>query len=152
MRTFDHSPLFRATVGFERLFDLIDAASRPNFPPYDIEKIGEDHYRISMAVAGFRPDEIEVSQNGSELTVAGKKAHEKSERQLLHQGIAFRDFRQSFRLAAHVKVTQARLENGLLCIDLEREVPEELKPRKIEIVTAASAAPAIEGETGQAAA
>jgi len=136
MRTFDHSPLYRATVGFERLFDLIDAASRPNFPPYDIEKTGEDRYRISMAVAGFRPEEIEVSQNGSELSVSGKKGQDKAERQLLHQGIAFRDFRQTFRLAAHVKVTAARLENGLLCVDLEREVPEEMKPRKIEIVTA----------------
>lgn len=144
MRNFDHSPLYRATVGFERLIDLIDAASRPNWPPYNIEKIDENSYRISMAVAGFGPNDIDVSQDGGELLVSGKKAEADKDRKMLHQGIAFRDFKQSFKLAPHVKVAEAKLENGMLSIGLVREVPEELKPRKIDISTPRDAGDTVE--------
>jgi len=139
MRTFDFAPLYRSTVGFDRLFDLLDtaAAPRPNWPPYNIEKTGENEYRITMAIAGFRPDEVELTQQANTLIVAGKKAVEAGDRQVLHQGIAFRDFTQTFNLADYVKVSGAKLQDGLLSIDLVREVPERLKPRRIEIASAA---------------
>jgi molecular chaperone IbpA len=137
MRTFDFSPLYRSTVGFDRLFDMLDQTTRvepvPNWPPYNIEKTGEDQYRITMAVAGFSPDEIELVQQENTLLVVGQKHPEPQEAQLLHRGLATRAFKQSFNLADHVKVTQASLQNGLLTIDLVREVPEALKPRRIEI-------------------
>ena len=142
MRTFDVSPLYRSTVGFDRLFDLLDQTTRvepmTNWPPYNIEKSGDDQYRITMAVAGFSPDEIELTQNGSSLLVTGNKHAEPEGTQILHRGIATRAFKQTFNLADHVKVTGAALENGLLTVDLVREVPEALKPRRIEIASSGS--------------
>jgi molecular chaperone IbpA len=139
MRTFDISPLYRSTVGFDRLFDLLDQTARvepmTNWPPYNIEKLGDDQYRITMAVAGFSPDEIELTQHESTLLVTGNKHSEPEATQYLHRGIATRAFKQTFNLADHVKVKGASLENGLLMIELVREVPEALKPRRIEIAT-----------------
>jgi len=135
--TFDLSPLFRSTVGFDRLIDMLDQVSRvepmTNWPPYNIEKAGDDDYRITMAVAGFSPDEIELLQQENTLFVNGQKHPEPEGVQVLHRGIATRAFKQSFSLADHMKVTGASLENGLLTIELKREVPEELKPRRIGI-------------------
>jgi len=138
MRTFDFAPLYRSTVGFDRLFDRLEEAARPDWPPYDIEKRGENDYAIRMAVAGFGPDEIDVTQHGTTLIVSGQKKAEPEARALLHQGIAFRNFRQSFNLADYVKVSAANLENGLLTIELLREVPEQLKPRRIAIASGAA--------------
>jgi molecular chaperone IbpA len=140
MRTaFDFSPLYRSTVGFDRLFDLIDQTARveqaPGWPPYNVEKVGDDQYRITMAVAGFSPDEIEITQKENVLLVAGHKQPEQENGQFLHRGIATRAFKQSFSLADYVKVREAQLENGLLTVDLVREVPEAMKPRRIEIAT-----------------
>jgi molecular chaperone IbpA len=134
MRTFDFTPFYRSTVGFDRLFDMLDSNARPGWPPYNIEKKGEDQYRITMALAGFAPGEIELTQNGSTLLVTGQKGDQPGG-EMLHQGIAFRSFKQTFNLADHVKVVAADLEHGLLAIDLVREVPEQLKPRRIEIGT-----------------
>jgi len=144
MRTaFDFAPLYRSTVGFDRLFDLLDQATRvepmTNWPPYNIEKTGEDQYRITMAVAGFSSDEIELVQQESTLFVNGQKHAEPEGVQVLHRGIATRAFKQTFSLADYVKVTGANLENGLLTIELKREVPEALKPRRIEIAAAGEA-------------
>ncbi|UMY19839.1 Hsp20 family protein [Methylobacterium organophilum] len=137
MRTYDVAPLFRSSVGFDRLFDLLTQAERAEasaaWPPYNIEKVAEDAYRITMAVAGFTPDEIELTQHDTALLVSGQRKGQEGERQYLHRGIAARTFRQTFNLAEHVKVTGASLENGLLTIDLKREVPEALKPRRIAI-------------------
>lgn len=134
MRTYDFSPLFRSTVGFDRLFDALDNASaRPDWPPYNIERSGEHQYRISMAIAGFGPDEIELTQQGNTLIVTGQKEREQRPQEVLHQGLAFRDFKQTFNLADHVKVVSATLTNGLLAVELTREVPEQLKPRRIEV-------------------
>ena len=136
MRTFDFAPLYRSTVGFDRLFEMLDNGARSEYPPYNIEKGSENDYRISMAVAGFAPDEIDLTQHGANLLVIGqKKKAGQDQRQMLHQGIAFRSFKQTFSLADHVKVAGASLENGLLSIDLVREIPEELKPRRIDIVS-----------------
>jgi molecular chaperone IbpA len=136
MRTYDISPLFRSSVGFDRVFDLLEHASgdavADNWPPYDIEKAGEDRYRITMAVAGFRPDELEIVSESNALTVRGAHAGE-DDVQYLYRGIAKRPFAREFELADYVKVASASLENGLLAIDLVREVPEEMKPRRIEI-------------------
>jgi molecular chaperone IbpA len=133
MRTFDFTPFYRSTVGFDRLFDMLDSSVRPDWPPYDIEKLGDDQYRISMAVAGFGENEIEITQEGTDLLVIGRKEATQDERQVLHRGIANRSFKQIFNLADHVKVAAAQLENGMLSIDLVREVPEQLKPRRINI-------------------
>jgi molecular chaperone IbpA len=133
MRTFDFTPYYRATVGFDRLFDLLDKSARSDWPPYNIEKKGEDQYRITMAMAGFAPNEIELIQHGSTLLVSGQKGEPEGE--VLHQGIPAASFKQSFNLADHVKVVAANVEHGLLTIDLVREVPEQLKPRRIEIET-----------------
>lgn len=133
MRTLELNPLYRSTVGFDRLFDLLDSNGRPDWPPYDIEKLSDDEYRISMAVAGFGESEIEITQQGSDLVVVGQKDARDDGRQLLHRGIATRSFKQMFSLADHVKVVNASMDNGLLTISLFREVPEQLKPRKIEI-------------------
>ena len=134
MRTMDYSPLFRSTVGFDRLFDLIDSGVRPDWPPYNIEKRSENEYRISMAIAGFRPDEVDLVQEGNTLTVSGeRRGREDSRHEMLHQGLAFRNFKQTFNLAAHVKVESASLENGLLSVRLVREIPEQLKPRSIKL-------------------
>ena len=139
MRTFDISPLYRSTVGFDRLFDMLDQTARvepmTNWPPYNIEKAGDDQYRITMAVAGFSPDEIELTQHESTLLVVGQKKSSDEEKQYLHRGIATRAFKQTFNLADHVKVKGASLENGLLTVELVREVPEALKPRRVEIAT-----------------
>jgi molecular chaperone IbpA len=132
MRTFDFTPLYRSTIGFDQLFDLVDSVDRPDWPPYDIEKLSDDQYRISMAVAGFKQSDIEITQEGATLTVLGSKTG-RDERQLLHRGIATRSFKQVFNIADHVKVASATLEDGMLSIGLVREVPEQLKPRKIEI-------------------
>ena len=141
MRTYDFSPFYRSTVGFDRLFDLLDQTARadtsPNWPPYNIERTGEDDYRITMALAGFSPDEIELVQKENTLLVAGhKNTDQQQSSEVLHRGIATRPFRQSFNLAEHLKVINATFEHGLLTIDLKREVPEALKPRRIEIATA----------------
>ena len=136
MRTYDFSPLFRSTVGFDRLFDMLDNGPRPGWPPYNIEKVGEDQYRISMALAGFGSNEIELIQQGNTLTVTGQKEIEATRNEgMLHQGLAFRNFKHSFNLADHVKVASAKLENGLLSVELIREVPEQLKPRRIELTS-----------------
>jgi molecular chaperone IbpA len=136
----DFSPLYRSTVGFDRLFDMLDQSARgdaaPNWPPYNIERTGEDDYRITMALAGFAPDEIELVQKESALLVAGHKNPDQQRGvEVLHRGIATRSFRQTFSLAQHVRVTAASFEHGLLTIELKREVPEALKPRRIEIGT-----------------
>ncbi|MCJ2019737.1 Hsp20 family protein [Methylobacterium sp. E-065] len=137
MRTYDVSPLFRSSIGFDRLFELLNQAERVEpstaWPPYNIEKVAEDEYRITMAVAGFTADEIELTQQDTTLLVAGQKAAQEGEKQCLHRGIAARTFRQTFNLAEHVKVVDASLENGLLTVALKREVPEALKPRRIAI-------------------
>jgi molecular chaperone IbpA len=148
MRTFDFSPLYRSTVGFDRLFDMLDQTARmeaaPSWPPYNVEKIGDDRYRITMAVAGFGADDIEITQKENTLLVTGQKHPEQENAQLLHRGIATRNFKQTFNLADHVKVTGANMENGLLTVDLVREVPEEMKPRRIEIATSGSGRNVIE--------
>jgi molecular chaperone IbpA len=133
MRTFDFTPYYRSTVGFDRLFDLLDQSIRSDWPPYNIEKTREDQYRITMTIAGFGANEIELVQHGGTLLVTGQKG---AQPELLHQGIPL-SFKQSFSLADHVKVVGANVEHGLLTIDLVREVPEELKPRRIQIGTAA---------------
>jgi molecular chaperone IbpA len=136
---FDFSPLYRSTVGFDRLFDLIDQTARQDasspWPPYNVEKTGDDQYRITMAIAGFSPDDVEITQKENTLLVAGQKHPEQENAQYLHHGIATRNFQQTFSLADYVKVKGASLENGLLTIDLVREVPEELKPHRIKIAT-----------------
>ncbi len=137
MRTaYDFSPLFRSSVGFDRIFDLLENATRvqalDNWPPYNIEKAGEDQYRITMAVAGFAPGELNLTTQPNWLVVSGQKQGEEST-QYLHQGIATRSFERRFELADHVKVRDARLDNGLLTIELVREVPEEMRPRRIEV-------------------
>lgn len=146
MRTaIDFSPLYRSTVGFDRLFNLLDGVARatepasPNWPPYNIERLDEDKYRITMAVAGFTPDEIELVQQENTLLVAGRKHAEPEGAQVLHRGIATRAFRQTFSLADYVRVSAANLENGLLTVDLVREVPEAMKPRRIEIAAGGEA-------------
>lgn len=134
---FDFSPLYRSTIGFDRLFDLLDQTSQiepmTNWPPYNIEKSGDDVYVITMALAGFAPDDVEIVQKENLLLVSGQKKGSEEGRQYLHRGIATRAFKQTFNLADHVKVTTASLENGLLAIAMKREVPEALKPRRIEI-------------------
>lgn len=143
MRTdFDFAPFYRATVGFDRVFDLLDSvASQTNgsgYPPYNIEKSGEDTYRIVMAVAGFAEAELNVTQKEGELLVSGQSApNSDAGREYLYRGIAARDFERRFQLADHVKVVGARLANGLLTIELKREIPEEKKARAIRIESSA---------------
>jgi molecular chaperone IbpA len=130
--------LWRSGVGFDRLFDILDQAGKwepaDNYPPYNIEKTGEDTYRVTLAAAGFTPDELSITSQPNLLVVAGKKAEAQGV-SYLHQGIAGRAFERRFSLADHVKVTAARLENGLLTIELVRELPEEMKPRRIPIAS-----------------
>ena len=137
MRGFDYSPFYRATVGFDRVFDLLDSVSGQasnGYPPYNIEKAGENAYRIVMAVAGFSEAELNVTQKENELLVTGQSAPGgENDKQFLYRGIAGRNFERRFQLADHVKVTGAKLANGLLTIDLQREIPEEKKPRSISI-------------------
>ena len=148
MRTVDFSPLYRSVVGFDRLAALLDAASAGEtggYPPYNIETVGENAYRIEMAVAGFKPEELNIEVKENVLTVQGRKTANDEGRRFLHRGLAERDFERRFQLADYVAVTDANLAEGLLSISLKRELPESLKPRRIEIGTAA-AAPAIEGD------
>nr|WP_029350704.1 Hsp20 family protein [Mesorhizobium ciceri] len=156
MRTnLDFTPLFRSSVGFDRIFNMLENASRvstiDNWPPYDIAKIGEDDYRITMAVAGFSQDELTITHQPNMLVVSGSQAGEDNG-EYLYRGIAGRAFERRFELADHVKVAGASLENGLLTVDLKREIPEEMKPRRIAIGgNAAKAKPQqIEGEKNAA--
>jgi molecular chaperone IbpA len=137
MRTnFDLSPFRRATVGFDRLFDMLEdgitSQSADNYPPFDLEQQGNDRYRITLAVAGFRPDEIDVTAQQNLLIVCGKKS-EQNDRSYVHRGIAARSFERRFVLGDYVQVRGADLRDGLLSIELAREIPEEMKPRRIEI-------------------
>jgi molecular chaperone IbpA len=151
MRTIDLSPLYRSAVGFDRLAGLLESAARTSqengWPPYNIETTGENTYRIEVAVAGFKPDELTLEVKENLLTVTGKKAANDDtapQKTYLHRGLAERDFERRFQLADYVVVTDANLDNGLLAISLKRELPEALKPRRIEIGTGASRL--IEGE------
>lgn len=141
MRTFDFSPLWRSTIGFDHLADLLDASLRQpaddNYPPYNVERSGDDAYRISLAVAGFGVDDIALTAEQNTLVIEGRKP-ELPAREYLYHGIAARPFRRVFSLADHVKVKEASFENGLLIIDLVREVPESMKPRRIPIGGAGS--------------
>ncbi|MCQ1058771.1 small heat shock chaperone IbpA [Photobacterium sp. DNB23_23_1] len=137
MRNLDFTPLYRSAIGFDRLFNQMEK-SAPNanagYPPYNIEQQDENHYRITMAVAGFADEHLDITQQQNKLIVRGtREATGETERQYLYQGIAERDFERKFQLADYVKVVGAEMENGLLHIDLEREIPEEQKPRKIAI-------------------
>ncbi len=137
MTTFDFSPLYRNSVGFDRLASMMSTASRQDqgngYPPYNIRSTGEDHYQISMAVAGFAEEDLDITTEQNRLVVTGKRENEEEAGEYLHRGIATRSFERRFNLADHVKVTNAKLENGLLHIDLERELPEAMKPRTIKI-------------------
>ncbi|MFI2810260.1 MULTISPECIES: Hsp20 family protein [Microbulbifer] len=139
MRNFDFSPLYRSAIGFDRMANLLDTMTaseqnQPAYPPYNIELTGEDSYRISMAVAGFDKSELDIQVEQNRLTVSGKQSDESADgRKFLHRGIAARDFERRFQLADHVKVVDANLSNGLLHIELVREIPEAMKPRSIEI-------------------
>lgn len=151
MRHVDFSPLYRSTVGFDRLFTMLDSLAQPengqSYPPYNIERTAEDAYRISMAVAGFAQEDISIEAHRNVLTVKGEKAEEQAEdRQFLHRGIAARAFERRFQLADHVEVVGAELKNGLLHIDLKRNIPEEMKPRRIEISAAPAKAKQIEAK------
>lgn len=151
MRThMDFSPFYRSSIGFDRIFNLLENANLPqnadNWPPYDITKLGDDSYRIVIAVAGFEADELTISHEPNLLVIDGAKS-EVEEVQYLHHGLALRPFARRFELADHVSVTGARLQNGLLVIDLKKEVPEEMKPRRISITAdpAKKPSPVMEG-------
>lgn len=138
MRTFDLSPLFRSTVGFDHLARMLDATSRVDeqafaYPPYNIEKLGEDRYRITMAVAGFAESDIDITTQDHTLLISGNARKDETSAQYLHHGIAGRSFERRFELADYIRPTEASLVNGLLHVDLAREVPEALKPRSIPI-------------------
>lgn len=149
MRDYDFSPYRRSTVGFDRLFDFLESGARAeqdNYPPFDIEKLAEDNYRITLAVAGFKRGEIEIVAHQNLLTITGRRSEDRiREGNFLHMGIAARAFERKFELADFVRVTAAELADGLLRIDLAREVPEAMKPRKIDIGGAQPTT--IEGET-----
>lgn len=154
MRTYDFSPLYRSAVGFDRLARQLESAARSSqengWPPYNIETTGENAYRIEIAVAGFTPDELNIEAKENQLTVTGKKAANddaSAQKTYLHRGLAERDFERRFQLADYVVVKGADLSNGLLTIDLQRELPEALKPRRIEIATGK---PLIEGKADKA--
>lgn len=136
MTTIDFSPLFRSAIGFDRLASLLESAGRNDaggYPPYNIEVTGEDTYEITMAVAGFRDAEVEVVVKDNILSVSGAKQEDTKEHKYLYRGIANRGFERKFQLADHVRVLDARLRDGLLSIDLAREIPESMKPRRIEV-------------------
>jgi molecular chaperone IbpA len=149
MRTIDFSPLYRSVVGFDRLADLLESATTETaatgYPPYNIERTDENAYRIEIAVAGFRPEELNVEVKENLLTVQGRKTANEDGRRFLHRGLAERNFERRFQLADYVVVTDASLDNGLLSISLKRELPEALKPRRIEI-NGGGRAQLIEGE------
>ena len=141
MRTFDLTPLYKTSVGFDRLGKLMEQMAFDNgngYPPYNIERLDENAYRITMAVSGFGEDDLDIEVKDDTLLVRGNKAAEDEKREYLHQGIAGRSFERRFRLADHVEVDSAELKNGLLNIDLKRELPEAMKPRKIAIQSAQS--------------
>ncbi|MDX8465232.1 Hsp20 family protein [Mesorhizobium sp. VK23B] len=152
MRHVDFSPLYRSTVGFDRLFTMLDTLGQPEsaqtYPPYNIERTGENAYRISMAVAGFSEDEISIEAHRNVLTVKGERKEEGDGEgsELLYRGIAARAFERRFQLADHVEVEGATLKNGLLFVDLKRNIPEELKPRKIAITSSSDKAKQIEAK------
>ena len=138
MRNFDFSPLYRSAIGFDRMANILDSLNRaeqnqPSYPPYNIELTGEDKYRITMAVAGFDRSEINIEVNQNHLTVSANKGAEEQTRTYLHQGIAARSFERRFQLADHVQVQSANYENGLLHVDLQRIIPDAMKPRTIPI-------------------
>ncbi|MBL9033262.1 MAG: Hsp20 family protein [Rhodospirillaceae bacterium] len=153
MRSFDLSPLFRSSVGFDHLSRLMDAAARVDesalaYPPYNIERTGDDTYRITMAVAGFGEEDINIVSQDNQLQISGKLAKAEEDKTYLYRGIAGRAFERRFTLADHIKVNGASLVNGLLHVELVREVPEAMKPRQIKITAANSAKPqVIEGQT-----
>jgi molecular chaperone IbpA len=151
MRTFDLTPFYRSTVGFDRLFSLIDQAAgdaAPGYPPYNIERSGENDYRISVAVSGFSPNELSIVSKENTLTIKGEKlAQDNGAKEVLYRGIAARAFERAFQLADYVTVKNASLENGLLHVDLVREIPEAKKPRSIPISTAAQ--PQVIEQTGE---
>jgi len=159
MRTLDLTPLFRSTVGFEHLARLVEGAARVDdqtftYPPYNIEKLSDDAYRVTMAVAGFAESDLDIQVKGQSLTVTGTARKEETAQTYLHRGIAGRSFERRFQLADHIRVANAALINGLLHIELVREVPEALKPRTITIgtqLTQQAAAPAIEDKGAKAA-
>lgn len=135
MRNFDFTPLWRSTIGFDRIFDLLDETQQTveeHYPPYNIERLSEDHYQISLALAGFNPDEIAITAEQNVLTVEGSKANE-AKRDYLYRGIAAKGFKRQFNLADYVQVKTAAFDNGLLRIELVRELPEAMKPRRIPI-------------------
>lgn len=147
MTTFDFTPLFRSTVGFDRLMNLIEASTQwaesgNGYPPYNIEKTGENAYRITLAVAGFAEDELNLEVRETVLLVEGRKKEQETEPAYLYRGIAGRSFKRQFQLAEHVNVIGAQMHNGLLTIDLKREIPEAMKPRRIAIKTDAPVADA----------
>lgn len=147
MRNYDLSPLFRSTVGFDRMNRLLDTAYNtnvPSYPPYNIEKLGEDEYRVTMAVAGFSLDDLEITQKENALFIKGNADGNGDGVTYLHRGIAARSFERRFALADHVNVVDASLNNGILVVELKREVPEALKPRKIAIANADAEAKSIE--------
>ena len=152
MRHVDFSPLYRSTVGFDRLFTMLDSLAQPeggqSYPPYNIERTGDDAYRISMAVAGFSESEISIEAHRNVLTIKGERTEDSKEggNEVLYRGIAARTFERRFQLADHVEVTGAALKNGLLHIDLKRNIPEEMKPRKIAISNGAAKAKQIEAK------
>ncbi|WP_439100759.1 Hsp20 family protein [Congregibacter sp.] len=134
--TIDFSPLYHSAIGFDRMASLLDSVARdskPSYPPYNIEQVEENQYRITMAVAGFTEDELEITSEQNSLVISGRSQGDSENRNYLHRGIANRDFERKFQLAEHVKVVAAKLENGLLHVSLEREIPEAMKPRKIAI-------------------
>ncbi len=149
MRTIDFTPLYRSAVGFDRLAKLLETASADaaaGYPPYNIERTADDAYRVEIAVAGFRPEELSIEVKENLLTVQGRKAANEDQRRFLHRGLAERDFERRFQLADYVLVRDAKLADGLLSITLQRELPEALKPRRIEITTAPTVGTLIEGE------
>jgi molecular chaperone IbpA len=156
MRTFDLAPLYRSTVGFDRLFSLLDRPGNfeaPTYPPYNIERTGENTYRVSVAVAGFTEADLSIEVKENALTIRGEKQASKQESQgeVLHQGIASRAFERRFQLADHVEVRGATLENGLLHVDLTRQIPEAMKPRQIPIGTGNGSVRAIDAKAAKAA-
>ncbi len=148
MERFDFAPLFRSTIGFDRLARMVDTATRVDnsalsYPPYNIEKTAEDSYRLTMAVAGFARDELDITVHENTLIVTGKAQQEDESGRYLHRGIARRAFERRFSLADHLKVTGASLDNGLLHVDLVREVPEAMKPRTVAIASTEQAQPQV---------
>jgi molecular chaperone IbpA len=149
MRTIDFSPLYRSVVGFDRLADLLDAASTETatgYPPYNIERTGENSYRIEIAVAGFKSKDLNIEIKENLLTVQGRKSETDDTRRYLHRGLAERNFERRFQLADYVIVTDAQLADGLLSLSLKRELPEALKPRRIEISNGGGESTLIEAE------